>query len=107
MREIIPHCGRSDRGTHRALFAGVVPHGLLVGHHQAARGRRHLVRGDTGLREEVGVTVTSTRLVVPGGVAEWLGRGLQSPPPRFESGRRLQDAPINRSYRPARVMPWR
>ena len=25
-----------------------------------------------------------------GGVAEWLGRGLQSPPPRFESGRRLQ-----------------
>ena len=25
-----------------------------------------------------------------GGVAEWLGRGLQSPVLRFESGRRLQ-----------------
>ena len=26
-----------------------------------------------------------------GGVAEWLGRGLQSPVLRFESGRRLQE----------------
>ena len=25
-----------------------------------------------------------------GGVAEWLGKGLQIPPPRFNSGRRLQ-----------------
>ena len=29
-----------------------------------------------------------------GGVAEWLGRGLQSPPPRFESGRRLQKTDV-------------
>ena len=26
----------------------------------------------------------------PGGVAEWLGKGLQNPPPRFNSGHRLQ-----------------
>ena len=25
-----------------------------------------------------------------GGVAEWLGKGLQNPLPRFNSGRRLQ-----------------
>ncbi len=29
-------------------------------------------------------------MVSSGGVAEWLGRGLQSPVLRFESGRRLQ-----------------
>jgi hypothetical protein len=30
-------------------------------------------------------------MVTSGGVAEWLGRGLQSPVLRFESGRRLKD----------------
>ena len=104
MREIIPHRGRSDLGTHRALLAGVVPHGLLVGHHQAAGRRSDSLRGDTGLREEVGEMAPSSRLIIPGGVAEWLGRGLQSPPPRFESGRRLQGAFFSRSQRRARVI---
>jgi hypothetical protein len=43
----------------------------------------------------------SGRLSSSGGVAEWLGRGLQSPVLRFESGRRLQ----NDRYRHRRRVP--
>lgn len=34
--------------------------------------------------------IETTSIVFSGDVAEWLGRGLQSPLLRFESGRRLQ-----------------
>ena len=104
MREIIPHRCWSDRCVDRSLLARVVPDGVLVGHHQTAGRRSDSLRGDTGLREEVGEMAPSSRLVLPGGVAEWLGRGLQSPPPRFESGRRLQGALFSRSKRRARVI---
>jgi len=40
--------------------------------------------------EEIGRIIRPSRIASSGGVAEWLGRGLQSPVLRFESGRRLQ-----------------
>ena len=105
MCEIISHCRRSDRRTGDSLHARVLLDGLSVGHYQVVGGRRHLVRGGASIRKEVGHFVTSSRLILPGGVAEWLGRGLQSPPPRFESGRRLQDALFSGSQPRGRVAP--
>ena len=54
------------------------------------RRRRDRRRGVPLLQAPEGHWNLSCRLYSSGGVAEWLGRGLQSPVLRFESGRRLE-----------------
>lgn len=51
---------------------------------------RHLAKVKVaGSRPVVRSTGRCRRPVEIGGVAEWLGKGLQNPLPRFNSGRRL------------------
>jgi hypothetical protein len=65
------------------ILAGLADVAQLVERHLAkvkVAGSRPVVRSEGGC---------VVALLRSGGVAEWLGKGLQNPLPRFNSGRRL------------------